>query len=61
MLIDSNKLKRVTNFADEKGLTRQHVYRLIDNGELNSIKIDGIQFVILDEKAEKYHRKRAKK
>lgn len=61
MLIDPNKLYKVSTFAAEKDLSIQHVYRLIENGELNSIKIDGVQFVILDEKAKEYQRKRAKK
>ena len=61
MRIDSNKLSTVSNFADEKGFARQHVYRLIKSGEINSIDIDGIIFVILDEKADSLDRKRAKK
>jgi len=61
MRIDSNKLKTVTNFAEEKGFTRQHVYRLIKSEELNSVQIDGVTFVILDKKAESLDRKRSKK
>jgi hypothetical protein len=61
MRIDSNKLKTVSNFAEEKGFTRQHVYRLIKSGDLNSIEIDGVHFIIIDEKSNKLERKRAKK
>ena len=61
MQIDSNKLKTVSNFAEEKGFTRQHVYRLIKGDEVNTIQIDGIIFVIKDEKAESLDRKRSKK
>ena len=61
MLVDPNKLCKVRTFAEKKDLSIQHVYRLIENGELNSIKIDEVQFVILDEKAKEYQRKRAKK
>jgi len=60
MHIDSTKLRTVTNFAEEKGFTRQHVYRLIKNGEINSLKIDGIVFVIFDKKAKQFERKRSK-
>ncbi len=60
MRIDSNKLKTVSNFAKEKGFTRQHVYRLIKNNEINSIEIDGIKFIILDKKSENLERKRSK-
>lgn len=59
MLIESNKLKTVSNFADEKKITRQHVYRLIKANEINSINIDGVLFVILDEKAKNFEKKRS--
>lgn len=58
MQIDSEKLITVTNFAKQKGLARQHVYRLIDSGLINSIEIDKISFVVLDEKAENFQRQR---
>lgn len=58
MLIDPNKLKTPTNFADEKNITRQHVYRLIKKGEVSSINIDGVEFVIMDEKSKAFERKR---
>jgi hypothetical protein len=58
MQIDSEKLITVTNFAKQKGLARQHVYRLIDSGLINSIEIDSISFVVLDEKAENFQRQR---
>ena len=61
MLIDPNNLCKISTFASKKDLSIQHVYRLIESGELNSIKIDGVQFVILDEKAKEYQRKRVKK
>jgi len=60
MLIESNNLMTVTNFSKEKGLSRQHVYRLIKSGEINSIDIDGVVFVILDEKSQNFTRKRSK-
>ena len=61
MRIDSTKLKTVTNFAKEKGFTRQHVYRLIKSEELNSIDIDGVRFIIIDNKSKSLERKREKK
>jgi len=60
MQIDSTKLKTVSNFADEKGFTRQHVYRLIKSEEINSLEIDGVLFIILDDKSKNLERKRAK-
>ena len=61
MQIDSEKLLTITNFAKQKGLTRQHVYRLIDSGIFSSIQIDGIQFVVLDDLAENFKRQRKEK
>jgi uncharacterized protein YqfB (UPF0267 family) len=61
MQIDSEKLITITNFAKQKGLTRQYVYRLIDSGIFSSIQIDGIQFVVLDELAENFKRQRKEK
>lgn len=61
MYIDPNKLQTITNFGKEKGITRQHVYRLIESGEINQVIIDGVKFVHLDEKAESFERKRSKK
>jgi uncharacterized protein YqfB (UPF0267 family) len=58
MQLDSEKLITITNFAKQKGLTRQYVYRLIDSGIFNSIQIDGIQFVVLDDLAENFKRQR---
>lgn len=58
MLIESNKLQTISNFASEKELTRQHIYRLIKNGEINQVVIDGIKFVLLDDKAVQFERKR---
>jgi len=60
MQIDSEKLLTVTNFGKQKGLTRQHIYRLIDAGMITSILIDNILFVVLDEKADNLKRQRKK-
>jgi hypothetical protein len=61
MQINPEKLLTVSNFAKQKGLTRQHIYRLIDAGLINSISIDNILFVVLDEKAENFRRLRKEK
>lgn len=58
MQIDSAKLQTLTNFVKEKGFTRQHVYRLIKSGEINQVLIDEVMYVLLDEKAEQFERKR---
>lgn len=61
MKIDIDKLVTVSNFANEKKLSRQHVYRLAENDELTLIKIDKIAFILLDTKANEFERKRKRK
>jgi len=58
MKIDIDKLITVSNFANEKKLSRQHVYRLAENEELTLIKIDNISFILLNNKANDFERKR---
>jgi hypothetical protein len=60
MLINIEKLVTISNFALLKGLSRQHVYRLVENNELTMIKIDSVNFILLDDRAEDYIRKRNK-
>ena len=61
MKIEINNLVTVTNFAALKGLTRQHVYRLIESKSINSVSIDGIIFIVKDKKAEELQRLRKEK
>jgi hypothetical protein len=58
MEINIEKLMTISNYALLKKLSRQHVYRLIANNELTVIHIDGISFVLMDEKALGFERKR---
>ena len=60
MNINIEKLLTVSNYANLKGISRQHIYRLVDNQELTMIKIDGVNFILLDEKAADFVRKRHK-
>lgn len=61
MQVETENLLTVTNFAKQKGMARQHVYRLIEAGTLNSIVIDGIVFVLIDDKAGNLRRQRKEK
>jgi hypothetical protein len=61
MQVETEQLITITNFANQKGLARQHVYRLIESGDINSVVIDGINFVLLDDKSEILQRKRKEK
>lgn len=58
MKVEIEKLITVSNYAKQKGLSRQHVYRLASSNELTLIQIDEIAFILLDEKSEGYTRKR---
>ena len=60
MKININDLLTVSSFAKLKEISRQHIYRLIDNHELTMIEIDGVKFILLDEKAADFVRKRHK-
>ena len=60
MKVDIDQLMTVTNYGKLKDLTRQHVYRLIQNGELTMVEIDGIKFLLLDKQALDFQRKRVK-
>ena len=60
MNVNIDKLLTVSNYANLKEISRQHIYRLVDNQELTMIKIDGVNFILLDEKALDFVRKRQK-
>jgi hypothetical protein len=60
MEINTKKLLTISNFALLKGLSRQHVYKLIENKELTLVLIDGVSFILIDEKAIDFVRKRHK-
>lgn len=44
------KYLRVSTYAREKGISVQYVYKLIKQGKITAEKIDGIWFIIKDEK-----------
>ena len=44
--IDRTKLVTPANYAKEQGVERQTVYNRIKSKEYNSIKIDGVVFVL---------------
>jgi hypothetical protein len=45
MIGNEIKLKKVSTYAREKGISVQAVYKQIEKGELYVIKIDGIKFI----------------
>lgn len=45
--IDRTKLKKISNYAKEKGITPQRVYQLEASGDVKITEIDGVKFVDL--------------
>lgn len=58
MIINTEDLLTIANFASLKQLSRQHIYRLIESNELTKVEIDGVSFILQDEKAKNFIRKR---
>jgi hypothetical protein len=54
MKIETDLLKTLSNFAKEKGIARQRAYKLVDAGKIDCFEIDGVKFVLLNDKAIKY-------
>ena len=55
--IDIKILRKVSRFAKDKGILRTSAYRLIDEGMIDYINIDGVVFVALNEKAKDYKKR----
>ena len=43
--IDYQKLVRVSTYAQQKGISVQAVYKQIEKGQLDSVKLDGVTFI----------------
>ena len=56
MKIDTNKLKTLNNYAKEKGVARQRAYKLVDAGKIDCVEIDGVKFVLLNDKSKNYRK-----
>jgi hypothetical protein len=54
MKIESKTLKTFKNYGDTKNISRQRIYKLVEAGKLDSIDIDGVRFIIMNDKAIKY-------
>ena len=57
-MIDIAKLRSPQNFANEKGVSRQLIYVMMDKGLLDTVDIDGTRFIILNKKALEYRIKK---
>ena len=54
MKIDTKSLKTFRNYGDMKNISRQRIYRLVEAGRFDTIEIDGVKFIIMNDKAIKY-------
>ena len=54
MKTDISKLKTFANFGKMKSISRQRIYELVDEGTFDTLEIDGVKFIVLNEKALNY-------
>jgi len=57
MKMDITKLKTYPNFGKAKGISKQRVHQLVAVGRFDTIEIDGVKFIIMNEKAVRYIKK----
>lgn len=53
-LIDVSSLRKISTFAAAIGKTPAWVHKLISEGDLNAVRIDGAWFVLIDWKYKKF-------
>lgn len=56
MKVDITKLKKISNYAREKCVTPQVIYKWIDKKRIDCVTIDGITFVVMNSAAEEAER-----
>ncbi len=54
MKVEITKLKTIPNFAKMKSLSRQRVHILLKDRRFDVIEIDGVKFILLNDKALKF-------
>jgi hypothetical protein len=54
--INIKELVTPITFAKEKGVSKQSIYKIIAKNKVDVIKIDGVMFIVLNEKTKKYRR-----
>jgi hypothetical protein len=54
--IDIKKLRRVSNFAKDKGILRTSAYRLIKENKIDHVTIDDVVFVVQNIKTTIYRK-----
>ena len=51
-------LRTAAKYAEMKGISRQFVYRLMKQHDLDFTVIDGITFIVMNQKAKNYKKNR---
>ncbi len=54
MKIDTSILRTIPNFGRMKGLSRQRIHILLKDKRFDTLEIDGVKFIILNDKALKF-------
>ncbi|HEX9251569.1 MAG TPA: hypothetical protein VF870_04970 [Ignavibacteriaceae bacterium] len=54
MKIDTSILRTIPNFGKMKGLSRQRIHILLKDKRFDTLEIDGVKFIILNNKALKF-------
>lgn len=60
-LIDISTLKTPINYAKQKGVSRQRVYLMMQEGKLDYIEIDGTKFITLNKTSKDYRNNKTDK
>ena len=55
-LVNVTELKTPINFAKKKGVSKQHIYKMIENKKFDIVTIDGTMFIVMNEKAKEYRK-----
>jgi hypothetical protein len=54
MKVNTEILKTFSNFGKMKSISRQRIHILVQNGRFDTVEIDGVKFIIMNDKAIKY-------
>ena len=61
MKIETDSLVTLNNFGRIKGISRQRVYIMEAEGKIDVIQIDGVKFVLLNQKAREFQSRKQEK
>lgn len=56
MKVETTNLKKISNYAREKCVTPQAIYKWIEEKRIDCVTIDGIAFVVMNSAAEEAER-----